>query len=154
MKRILFVCHGNICRSPMVEFVMKELVEKAGLSEAIEVSSAATTTEEIGNPVYPPARRKLAEHGIGCEGKTARQMRFSDYERYDLIVGMDRENLFDMRRICRGDPEGKIRLLMDYTARPGDVADPWYTRDFEATWRDVEEGCRGLLEHLCRAGRD
>ena len=141
MTRVLFVCHGNICRSPMAEFVMKDMVEKAGLSKEIHVASAATTTDGIGNPVYPPARRKLAEHGIGCKGKTARQMRWPDYERYDLIIGMDRENLRDLRRICLGDPEGKIHLLMDYTNRPGDVADPWYTRDFEATWRDVEEGC-------------
>lgn len=148
MTRVLFVCHGNICRSPMAEFVMKDVVEQAGLSKEIRVVSAATTAEEIGNPVYPPARRKLAEHGIGCEGKTARQMRRSDYERFDLIIGMDQENLYDMRRICQGDPEGKIHLLMDFTDRPGDVADPWYTRDFEATWRDVEDGCRGLLMYL------
>ena len=148
MTRVLFVCHGNICRSPMAEFAMKDMVEKAGLSKEIRVASAATTTEEIGNPVYSPARRKLAEHGIGCEGKTARQMRWPDYERCDLIIGMDQENLRDLRRICLGDPEGKIHLLMDYTDRPGDVADPWYTRDFEATWRDVEEGCRALLAWL------
>ena len=148
MTRVLFVCHGNICRSPMAEFVMKDMVEKAGLAREIRVASAATTTEEIGNPVYPPARRKLAEHGISCEGKTARQMCWPDYERFDLIIGMDQENLYDMRRICQGDPEGKIHLLMDYTDRPGDVADPWYTRDFETTWRDVEDGCRGLLMYL------
>ena len=148
MTRVLFVCHGNICRSPMAEFLMKDMVEQAGLSKEIRVVSAATTAEEIGNPVYPPARRKLAEHGISCEGKTARQMCWPDYERYDLIIGMDQENLYDMRRICLGDPEGKIHLLMDYTNRPGDVADPWYTRDFEATWRDVEDGCRGLLMYL------
>ncbi len=150
MTRVLFVCHGNICRSPMAEFVMKDMVQKAGLSQEIHVSSAATTAEEIGNPVYAPARRKLAEHGIGCEGKAARQMRYPDYRQYDLLIGMDQENLRDMRRICLGDPEGKIHLLLDYTDRPGDVADPWYTRDFEATWRDVEEGCRGLLEWLRR----
>ena len=148
MTRVLFVCHGNICRSPMAEFVMKDMVEKAGLAREIRVASAATTTEEIGNPVYPPARRKLAEHGISCEGKTARQMCWPDYERFDLIIGMDQENLYDMRRICLGDHEGKIHLLMDYTDRPGDVADPWYTRDFETTWRDVEDGCRGLLMYL------
>ena len=127
---------------------MKDMVEKAGLSKEIHVASAATTTDGIGNPVYPPARRKLAEHGIGCEGKTARQMHCPDYERYDLIIGMDQENLHDLRRICLDDPEGKIHLLMDYTDHPGDVADPWYTRDFEATWRDVEEGCRALLARL------
>lgn len=129
---------------------MKDMVEKAGLRKEILVSSAATTTEEIGNPVYAPARKKLAEHGIGCDGKTARLMRYPDYAQYDLIIGMDQENLYDMRRICQGDPEGKIHLLMDYTDHPGDVADPWYTRDFEATWRDVEEGYRGLLELLQR----
>ena len=150
MTRVLFVCHGNICRSPMAEFVMKDMVRKAGLTKEIHVASAATTTEEIGNPVYPPARRKLAEHGISCAGKMARLMRWSDYERYDLIVGMDQENLYDMRHICQGDPEGKIHLLMDYTDRPGDVADPWYTQDFEATWRDVEDGCRGLLDLLMK----
>ena len=151
MTKILFVCHGNICRSPMAEFVMRELAARAGLDGRIAVASAATTDEEIGNPVYPPARKKLAEHGISCAGKTARRMRREDYARWDLIVGMDGENLRDMRRICGGDPDGKLCLLMDFTDRPGDVADPWYTRDFEATWRDVEEGCRGLLARLTGA---
>ena len=148
MERILFVCHGNICRSPMAEFVMKDLVRKAGGDERFFIASAATSTEEIGNPVYPPARRKLAEHGIGCAGKTARQMTAADYREYDLLIGMDSANLRNMRRICGGDPEGKIRLLMDFTDRPGDVADPWYTEDFETTWRDISAGCRGLLEWL------
>lgn len=146
--RILFVCHGNICRSPMAEFVMKDMVERAGVADRFYIESAATSTEEIGNPVYPPARRKLAEHGIGCAGKTARQMRRDDYGRFDLIVGMDAWNLRNMRRICGDDPDGRIRLLMDFTNRPGDVADPWYTGDFEATWRDVVEGCEGILRHL------
>lgn len=148
MTRILFICHGNICRSPMAEFVMKDLVQKAGLAEAFEIASAATSTEETGNPVYPPARRKLAEHGVGCAGKTARQLRAGDYARYDFLVGMDGANLRNMRRICGGDPEGKLSLLLDFTDRPGDVADPWYTGDFDATWRDVLEGCRGLLAHI------
>lgn len=148
MERILFVCHGNICRSPMAEFVMKDLVRKAGADERFFIASAATSTEEIGNPVYPPACRKLAEHGIGCAGKTARQMTAADYREYDLLIGMDSANLRNMRRICGGDPEGKIRLLMDFTDRPGDVADPWYTGDFETTWRDISAGCRGLLEWL------
>ena len=148
MTKILFVCHGNICRSPMAEFVMKDLVGKAGADERFFIASAATSTEEIGNPVYPPARRKLAEHGIGCAGKTARQMTAADYREYDLLIGMDSANLRNMRRICGGDPEGKIRLLMDFTERPGDVADPWYTGDFETTWRDISAGCRGLLEWL------
>ncbi len=142
---ILFVCHGNICRSPMAEFVMKDMVERAGLSDRFHIESAATSTEEVGNPVYPPARRKLAEHGIGCAGKTARQMRREDYGRFDLIVGMDQWNLRNMRRIFGDDPEGKLRLLMDFTSRPGEVADPWYTGDFEATWRDVKAGCQGIL---------
>ena len=104
--------------------------------------------KEIGNPVYPPARRKLAEHGIGCAGKTARQMTRGDYQRFDMIIGMDQWNLRNMRRICGDDPEGKISLLMDFTRRPGDVADPWYTDDFEATWRDVLEGCQGILQTI------
>ena len=149
-KRILFVCHGNICRSPMAEFVMKDLVSKAGVADDFEIASAATSTEEIGNSVYPPARRKLAEHGISCQGKTARQMTRADYDRYDLLVGMDTWNIRNMRNISGGDPEGKIVMLMDYTRRPGDGADPWYTGDFEATWRDVLEGCQGLLEDLQR----
>ncbi len=145
---ILFVCHGNICRSPMAEFVMKDLVEKAGLSARFHIESAATSIEEIGNEVYPPARRKLAGHGISCKGKTARQMTATDYGRFDLLIGMDTWNIRNMNRICGGDPEGKIRKLMDYTRRPGDVADPWYTGDFEATWRDVLEGCTALLQSL------
>lgn len=148
MVKILFICHGNICRSPMAEYVMKKLVSDAGLSDSYEISSAATSTEEIGNPVYPPARRKLAEHGITCEGHSARQMTRADYDRYDLLIGMDRENMDAMRRICGGDPAGKLHLLMDYTDRPGNVADPWYTRNFEKTWQDVLQGCAALLEYL------
>ena len=146
MTRILFVCHGNICRSPMAEFVMKDLVEKAGLETEFLIESAATSTEEIGNPVYPPARRKLAEHGISCAGKTSRQLIRADYGQYDLLIGMDRANIRNMNRICGGDPEGKLHLLMEYTDHPGDVADPWYTGDFETTWRDVLAGCLGLLQ--------
>ena len=148
MRNILFVCHGNICRSPMAEFVMKKLVRERGLADQFVIASAATSTEEIGNSVYPPVRHLLAQHGIDCSGKTARQMRKSDYEEYDLIIGMDSANFRNMNRICGGDPEGKIHLLMDYTARPGNVADPWYTGDFETTWRDVNEGCRGLLDSI------
>lgn len=148
MKKILFVCHGNICRSPMAEFVMKDLVQKAGLSDHFYIESAATSTEEIGNEVYPPAKHKLAEHGISCKGKTARQMTRSDYQRFDLLIGMDDWNIRNMTRIAGGDPEGKIHKLLDYTARKGDVADPWYTGDFDATWRDVTEGCGELLKSL------
>ena len=145
MTKILFVCHGNICRSPMAEFVMKDLVRQAGLEGQFQIASAATSTEELGNPVYPPARRKLWEHGIRCEGKRARQMTAGDYKEYDLLIGMDEANLRNMRRICGGDPQGKLHLLLDYPHRPGQVADPWYTGDFEATWRDVLAGCQGLL---------
>lgn len=148
MHRILFVCHGNICRSPMAEFVMKDLVRQAQLQDLFHIESAATSTEEIGNPVYPPARRKLAEHGIGCAGKTARQLTRSDYDRFDLLIGMDEWNIRNMTRMCGGDPEGKIIRLLDLTDRPGDVADPWYTGNFEATWRDVLCGCQALLKRL------
>ena len=130
----------------MAEFVMKDLVRKAGRADEFYIESAATSTEEIGSEVYPPARRKLAEHGISTKGKTARQMTRRDYDRFDLLIGMDAWNIRNMNRICGGDPDGKIRMLLDYTDRPGDVADPWYTGDFEATWRDVLEGCQRLLE--------
>ena len=148
MIKILFICHGNICRSPMAEFVMKDLVEKNGVSEEFEIASAATSTEEIGNPVYPPAKRKLKEHGISCEGKTARQMTKADYTYYDYIIAMDRFNLRNMTRFVGNDPDNKVSLLMDFTNRPGDVADPWYTGDFETTWNDVYEGCIDILEKL------
>ena len=133
----------------MAEFVMKNLVKKAGLEQEFHIESAATSREEIGNPVYPPAQQKLAEHGIECTGKTARLLQNSDYDQYDLLIGMDRENLHDMYRICGGDPDGKLHLLLEYAGRPGqEVADPWYTGDFEATYRDVTAGCSGLLKML------
>ena len=148
MIRILFVCHGNICRSPMAEFVLKDMVKKAGLSSGFHIESAAVSAEELGNPVYPPARRELAVHGISCQGKTARLMTRADYDRFDLLVCMDSANLRRMERICGGDPQGKMSRLLDHTAYPGDVADPWYTGDFSRTWQDVEAGCRALLEKL------
>lgn len=149
MTKILFLCHGNICRSPMAEFIMKDLVQKAGLESQFHIESAATSTEEIGNPVYPPARRKLAEHGIDCTGKTARRLENRDYDQFNLLVGMDKANLRNMYRICGGDYAGKLHLLMEFTDRPdAEVADPWYTGDFEATWQDVLAGCRGLLDFL------
>ncbi|MBQ3077536.1 MAG: low molecular weight phosphotyrosine protein phosphatase [Clostridia bacterium] len=151
MVKILFVCHGNICRSPMAEFVMRQMVEEAGLSQRITVASAATSAEELGNPVYPPVRRLLRERGIDCSGKTARRLTAADYADWDLLIGMDAANLRNMRRLFNGDENGKLRLLLDYTDRPGEVADPWYTGDFEATWRDVTAGCRGLLEQLTQA---
>ena len=149
MTKILFICHGNICRSPMAEFVMKDLVRKAGLESRFYIESAATSTEEIGNPVYPPARRKLAEHGIDCTGKTARQLRNRDYDQYDLLIGMDQANLRNMHRICGGAFDGKLHLLMEFAGKPdAEVADPWYTDDFETTWQDVLAGCQGLLDFL------
>lgn len=152
MIRILFVCHGNICRSPMAEFVLKDMVQKRGLADDFYIESAATSTEEIwngiGNPVYPPARKILAEHGISCEGKRARQITVQDFETFDYIIGMDSENLRNMKRICPQQYQDKISLMLDYTDHPRSVSDPWYTGDFEATWRDVNDGCQGLLRHL------
>ncbi len=150
MTKILFVCHGNICRSPMAEFIMKDLVEKAGRAHEFHIASAATSREELGNPVYPPARRKLAEHGIGCAGKTARQMTAADYENYDLLIGMDSANLRNMTAITKGDPESKISLLLDWCGLRRDVADPWYTGDFEQTWQDALAGCQALLDQLTK----
>ena len=150
MIKVLFICHGNICRSPMAEFVMKDMVEKAGLSGDFYIESAATSTEEIGNPVYPPARRKLAEHGISCAGKHAQQMTRADYDKFDYIIAMDRNNLRNLRRIIGEDTDGKVSLLLTHAGRSGDVADPWYTGDFDATWDDVNAGCRGLLKELTK----
>ena len=146
MAKILFICHGNICRSPMAEFVMKDLVKKAGLEHQFEIASAAVSREELGNPVYPPARRKMAEHGIRCDGKTARQVTTADYTKYDYLVCMDRSNLRLLDRIIGSDPDGKVSLLLDHAGIHRDVADPWYTGDFEATWNDVLTGCTALLQ--------
>lgn len=152
MVKIMFVCHGNICRSPMAEFILKDLVKKQGKEKDFLIKSSATSTEEIwngvGNPVYPPAKAELAKHGISCDGKRAVQLKREDYEKYDLFIGMDNANIRNMRRILGGDPEGKIRKLMDYTDRGGDVADPWYTRSFDITYRDVLEGCNALLKAI------
>ncbi len=152
MIKILFICHGNICRSPMCEFVMKNLAAEKGLSHEFQIASAATSTEEIwngvGNPVYPPAKAKLAEHGISCEGKRAVQLTSSDYGRYDYLIGMDSANIRNMRRLLGGDPEGKIYKLLSFASSERDISDPWYTGDFDATYRDVTEGCGALLAHL------
>ena len=177
MIKILFVYHGNICRSPMAEFVMKKLIRDISSSAKhvttnialtaadFEIASAATSTEEIGNPVYPPARRMLASHGIDCNGKTARQMTVADYNHYDYIVLMDQNNLRNLRWIlprdiyerelaqykdARDSRVGKVSLLMDWAGKNRDVADPWYTGDFEATWQDVNEGCTALLQHILK----
>ena len=152
MKRIMFVCHGNICRSPMAEFIFKKLISERGMSSSYVVSSSATSTEEIwngiGNPVYPPAKEMLEKNSINCDSKRAVQLQKSDYNRYDLFVGMDSANIRNMHRIFGGDPDGKIRKLMDYTSRGGDVADPWYSGNFDVAYRDIFEGCTALLDFL------
>ena len=154
MKRILFVCHGNICRSPMAEFILKDMLTKLGRERDFLVESCATSTEEIwngvGNPVYPPARAELAKHGIRCDGKRAVQLQRADYERYDFLLCMDRNNLRNASRILGGDPEGKLHLLMEYTERGGEVADPWYSDRFDIAYRDIEDGCRGLLATILK----
>ena len=147
MTGILFVCHGNICRSPMAEFVLKDLVKKAGLEDRIRVASAATSSEEFGNPVYPPARRELAKHGLSCAGKTARRMTPMDYEENDYLVYMDRYNLRNMLRIV-DDPEGKMRSLMSFAGSDEDIEDPWYYGNFSGVYAQIERGCRALLDEL------
>ncbi len=150
MTNILFICHGNICRSPMAEFVFVHLARQRGVADRFSVASCATSTEEIirgvGNPVYPPAKRELARHGIGCDGKRAVQLKKSDYDRYDYLICMDDNNVRGALRILGGDPAQKLSKLMDHTARGGNVADPWYSGDFETAYRDIEEGCKALLD--------
>ena len=145
MKKILFICHGNICRSPMAEMIMKHLVRERGLEGQFSIASASTSTEEIGNPVYPPARAELARQGIPVEKRGARQLTRRDYADYDLLIGMDNANIRNMHRMLGGDPEGKIHRLMDFTARPGEVSDPWYSDRFDIAYRDIREGCEKLL---------
>ena len=157
MIRVFFVCLGNICRSPMAEFIMKSIISERGLSDRFYIASAATSTEEIwngvGNPVYPPAKRELAKHGISCEGKRAVQITKADYGKYDYILGMEERNIRNILRIVGKDPEHKVKLLLDYSDHPRDIADPWYTGNFESTYRDVVEGCEGFLLYLEREGR-
>ena len=152
MKRIMFVCHGNICRSPMAEFIFKKMIAEKGLEDEFFVASCATSREEIvggiGNPVYPPARAELLRHGIDPEGKRAVQLKADDYRKYDLFIAMDSMNVRNMMRIIESDPDNKVKKLMDYTSRGGDVADPWYTGEFSVTYRDVCDGCVGLLRAL------
>ena len=156
MIKILFVCHGNICRSPMAEFILKDMVQKQGLADQFYISSAATSTEEIwngsGNPVYPPAKAELAKHGLSCEGKRAVQLKREDYEKYDYLIGMDSANIRNMNRILGGDPEGKIYKLLSFAGSDRDVADPWYTGKFDVTYKDIEIGCEAFFEYILSKG--
>ena len=152
--RIMFVCHGNICRSPMAEFIFKDLAKKQGVVDRFIIASSATSTEEIwngiGNPVYPPAKAELERHELSCGGKRAVQLQKSDYDKYDLFIGMDSANIRNMLRIFSGDPAGKVHKLMDYTTRGGDVADPWYSERFDVAYRDIYEGCTALLDAILK----
>lgn len=148
MIKIMFVCHGNICRSPMAEFVFRDLVKKKGLEEKFFISSSATSTEEIGNSVYPPARKKLKEHNISCEGKYSIQLRAADYEKYDYIIAMEQVNIRNIFRIIKEDNEKKVFKLLDFTKNPKDIADPWYTGDFDITYKEILEGCNELLHYI------
>ena len=153
MIKVLFICHGNICRSPAAEFLLRELLDQAGLGGDYTVASAATSSEEIGNPVYPPARRKLEEKGVPVRAHRARRMTAEDCEAYDLLIGMDEANIRNMKRFAWGEAEKKIRLLLDFTDAPGEVSDPWYTRDFERAYRDILRGCEALLEALTQKNK-
>ena len=148
MIRVLFVCHGNICRSPMAEFVMKDLVQKAGLSHQIQVDSAATSSEEIGNSIHYGTRRKLQEKGIPFDDHRARRMTKRDYETYDLLIGMETMNIRNMLRITQGDPLHKLSRILDHTPHPCDIDDPWYTGNFDITYEQIREGCEALLQKL------
>ena len=146
--KILFVCLGNICRSPMAEFILKDLIAKSGLKGHYSVSSAATSDEVIGDPVYPPAAETLSAHGLDCSGKTAVQFQRKDYGEYDLIVAMERSNVRQLIKTIGSDPYEKIRLLLSFAGDPGDIADPWYTRDFEKAYREIYKGCEGIIRLL------
>lgn len=152
MTKIMFVCHGNICRSTMAEFILKDMVQKQGVADEFLIASCATSTEEIwgeqGNPVYPPAKAELAKHGICCDGKHAVQLKKSDYDKYDLFICMDSNNVRNASRIFGNDPKRKIKMLMDYTIRLGDVSDPWYSRCFDIAYADIFEGCDGILKAI------
>ena len=148
MVKILFVCHGNICRSPMAEYIMKDLIRERELADLFEVASAATTSEEIGRPVYPPAKRMLEAHGIDCSDKRARKIRTDDYDHYDLLIIMDRENLWHMERFFPRDPKHKIHMLREYCGDSKEIDDPWYTGDFKGVYEQIREGCTALLDFL------
>ena len=146
--KILFICHGNICRSPLAEFIFRDLVNRSGQGDKFHIASAATSTEEIGNPVYPPAKRKLSEHGISCDGKYAIQLTRGDYQKYDYLLGMEERNIINMKRILGGDPDGKVFRLLDFSDRPRNIADPWYSGDFDTAYEDIKEGCEAFLSFL------
>ena len=152
MIKILFVCHGNICRSPMAEFILKDMVKKYGIENEFIINSCATSTEEIwngiGNPVYPPAKAELEKHGISVGNKRAVQLTISDYDKYDMLIAMDSYNVSNMLRILGGDTKNKIFKLMEFAGENRDVADPWYTRKFDITYKDIYNGCKALLNHL------
>ncbi len=148
MIKVLFACWGNICRSPMCEYMMKDLVQKRHIADKFHIESAATSTEEIGNGVYPPAKKRLAKEGITCEGHHARQLRRDDYDKFDYIIGMEDLNTRYMLRILGGDPEGKLYNLLNFTGHPRAIADPWYTGDFDTTYDDIAEGLEAFLHHL------
>ena len=154
MIRVLFICHGNICRSPMAEFVFKDMVKKKGLEDKFYIASAATSTEEIGNPVHPGTVRKLKEVGISVDGKTAFQIKKSDYDSYDYIIVMEEYNIRNLKRIIKSDPENKVNKLLDFTSTPGDIDDPWYTGNFDITYEEIYKGCQGLLEHILKEHKD
>lgn len=149
MIKVLFVCHGNICRSPMAEYVFKDMVQRSGLSELFSIASAATSREEIGNPVHPGTKNILNSLGIRCDGKRSVQMMMRDYQEYDYIIAMDQRNITNILRIIGEDTKHSVRKLLDYTKHSGDIADPWYTGDFEKTYQDIREGCEALLEEIC-----
>lgn len=157
MIKVLFVCHGNICRSPMAEFVLKDMVEKRGIAAQFEIASAATSTEEIwngvGNPVYPPAREELAKHGISCDGKRAVQLKASDYDYYDYLIGMDSMNIKNMERMTGHQRGDKIKKMLEYAGSQSDCQDPWYNSRFDQTYRDVVTGCAAFLEFLEKEGK-
>ncbi|MCF0134381.1 MAG: low molecular weight phosphotyrosine protein phosphatase [Blautia sp.] len=153
MIKILFVCHGNICRSPMAQYVLQDMVNKRHLESLFEIDSAATSTEEIGNGVHYGTRSKLKQAGIPCGNHKARQLSWRDYDAYDFFIGMDEWNRRNMRRMLKGDPEGKVSLLLDYTARQRGIADPWYTGNFDETYNDVVEGCEAFINYLVRSAR-
>lgn len=150
MVKILFICHGNICRSPMAEYVMKDIVEKRGLSDCFYIDSAATSTEEIGNGVHYGTQRKLREEGIYCGNHRATQLKRTDYEKYDYILGMDSWNIRNINRIIGSDTQGKVHQLLDFSDRPRDIADPWYTGNFDVTYDDIVEGCEAFLNYVLK----